>query len=898
MNPFLPGVRTRSEPPAGARFPVKIGRCLGLLLALTGLARAQTAEVIHENFETVQAMDEWVSDNGIWEIGVPATNPVGPNKAHQGTNCAGTVLAGFYPDGQNSRLISPAFVLPAGGLNPRLRFWHWYSFSGTTGGGRVQIKVGSKDWVSVSPEYAQNGGGVWTRPLIDLSAYIGKRVQLAFYFTAPPAGGFVDAGWYVDEVTVETGPYVWDNPETWEGGLGDWQVDSGTWEIGVPVTNPVGPNQAHQGTNCAGTVLAGYYPDGQESRLISPSFVVPVAQLNPRLRFWHWYSFAGITVGGRVEIREGAGDWVSISPGYWQNGGDVWTRPLIDLSAYAGKTVQLAFHFTAPAAGGFIDAGWYVDEVTVETGAYVWNNPETWEGGLGDWQVDAGIWEIGAPVTNPVGPNKAHQGANCAGTVLAGYYPGGQESRLISPSFVVPVAQLNPRLRFWHWYSFAGTTVGGRVQIREGAGDWVSISPEYSQNGGDVWTRPLIDLSAYAGKTVQLAFHFTAPAAGGFIDAGWYVDEVTVETGSFSLNNPETWEGGLGDWQVDAGIWEIGVPATVGPDQAHQGVNCAGTVLAGNYPDGQGSRLISPSFVVPVAQLNPRLRFWHWYSFAGTAGGGRVQIREGAGDWVSISPEYAQSSGGIWTRPLIDLSAYAGKTVQLAFSFTAPPAGGNIGAGWYVDEIQLTHDFGLVLLDPPVFRTQTTGCISLGIAASSPASTVSFTFQSPAGRLSNPILTTQGCWSGTVTPQSDSEWNVTLQSSCPEAPMGMTSVGSICFTGVSTESAFVPLTAKNLTVTNLDNSRPPIVRGVGGRAVLIAVQPLLDAWLDADGQRKANLYGIGGRTYEVRSAFELPPASPWIPGWTYTMPPSLVQDIPLTGIYSSAPGLYLRANEQ
>ncbi|HTE90942.1 MAG TPA: hypothetical protein VK639_18435, partial [Terriglobales bacterium] len=77
--------------------------------------------------------------------------------------------------------------------------------------------------------------------------------------------------------------------EDFEGPTPGWSVDGGTWELGVPIS---GPNLAHSPSRCAATVLAGDYAPNADSRLISPSFTVPAASANPRLRFWQWFEFS------------------------------------------------------------------------------------------------------------------------------------------------------------------------------------------------------------------------------------------------------------------------------------------------------------------------------------------------------------------------------------------------------------------------------------------------------------------------------------------------------------------------------------------------------------------------------------------------------------------------------
>jgi len=172
----------------------------------------------------------------------------------------------------------------------------------------------------------------------------------------------VSSGWYVDDVTVITGPIVFNNPETWESGLGDWYCDRGTWEVGTPET---GPGDAHTDQNCAATVLNGNYHANVSSRLISPQFTIPSADQNPRLRFWHWYSISSEDQA-TVQIKVGAEDWQTISDPYINTGGGVWTYPFIDLSAFAGSTVQIAFYLTSDGSGFSVSSGWYIDDIILE----------------------------------------------------------------------------------------------------------------------------------------------------------------------------------------------------------------------------------------------------------------------------------------------------------------------------------------------------------------------------------------------------------------------------------------------------------------------------------------------------------------------------------------------------
>lgn len=122
--------------------------------------------------------------------------------------------------------------------------------------------------------------------------------------------------------------------------------------------------------------------------------------------------------------------------------------------------------------------------------------------------------------------------------------------------------------------------------------------------------------------------------------------------------------------------------------------------------------------------------------------------------------------------------------------------------------------------------------------------------------------------------------------------MGQRAIGTLCFNAISPRSAFVPLEITNLIVA----SSP--AHNFNSRVVVIADEPLLEAWLGLNQQRMATLYGIADQAYEIRHANTVDTPVPWTPGWTNIVPASLFTSFPLTGAFSNAPNLFLRANEQ
>jgi bacillopeptidase F len=140
------------------------------------------------------------------------------------------------------------------------------------------------------------------------------------------------------------------------GGNGD------PWQHGVPTS---GPNAAHSGTKVWATNLTGNYPNRANASLISSP--INLAGLSSAtLQFAHWYALEHNYDFGTVEVSTDAGaNWTTLatynSPSQGEPVG--WETPTIDLSAYAGRTIQLQFRLASDSSVAF--AGWYIDDVRV-----------------------------------------------------------------------------------------------------------------------------------------------------------------------------------------------------------------------------------------------------------------------------------------------------------------------------------------------------------------------------------------------------------------------------------------------------------------------------------------------------------------------------------------------------
>ena len=293
------------------------------------------------------------------------------------------------------------------------------------------------------------------------------------------------------------------------------------------------------------------------------------------------------------------------------------------------------------------------------------------------------------------GPGGAYEGEAVAGTILDGNYSDtSDEARLISPQFTVPTAEENPRLRYQQWYSF-GASDFGHLQIRVVGEKWEDVPNEVIFSRGTAWSRASLDLRSYAGQEIQVSFQFISIDTNLTQDSGsgWYVDSVQLETGPMTLNNPEGFETGFGDWSVEGGVWQMGIP-TSGPTGVFEGEAVAGTILNGNYPNGTKSRLVSPEFRVPSAFTAPQISFREWQAMR-SGDSPMVQVRVSGGDWSNLS-DLSGSNSGSWERRTWDITPYASQNIQFGFLLSANNSGTD--AGWYLDQ------FSLETLDPIVLE--------------------------------------------------------------------------------------------------------------------------------------------------------------------------------------------------
>ncbi|HEX9792838.1 MAG TPA: choice-of-anchor J domain-containing protein, partial [Planctomycetota bacterium] len=276
---------------------------------------------------------------------------------------------------------------------------------------------------------------------------------------------------------------------------------------------------------------------------------------------------------------------------------------------------------------------------------------EDFEAGWGNWWASNGVWQVGAPT---VGPASAYSGTHVGGTVLDGNYPDNASSYLVSPPIGLPALGAAEQIRMTYriWFVTQPDYDSGRVYVRKVGEAWEapSCNPIFEGYSGG-WTQSGVDLSAYAGETIEIAFYFYSNSGGNF--TGVYLDDVHVFRGTPALNDPETWEDGIGFWWTAGnGLWQVGEPSS-GPASVPSGTKLLGTRLDGDYSDYANSRFVGPRVTVP-ATGSPRLYFSSWTNTQVSYDYGLVQISvDGGCTWASLTGAFTGLSNG-WGQASAD----------------------------------------------------------------------------------------------------------------------------------------------------------------------------------------------------------------------------------------------------
>lgn len=190
---------------------------------------------------------------------------------------------------------------------------------------------------------------------------------------------------------------------------------------------------------------------------------------------------------------------------------------------------------------------------------------EGFESNSGGFAVGAGStagWEWGTPCSaSCVGPQAAHDGANCWGTNLLGPIPRPCEGSIVSPAIALPTLAGDQiiRVRFWAYVDVDGMYDRGEFFVSSNGLDWQSLMRMYATMGTSgaalpAWRKYEFTLDpSYAAGNLYLRYRaavyeppptFFCGGSGSL--SGIYIDDIAVTlldtSGPKKLFTMEAWE--------------------------------------------------------------------------------------------------------------------------------------------------------------------------------------------------------------------------------------------------------------------------------------------------------------------------------------------------------------------
>ncbi|MBP3551112.1 MAG: choice-of-anchor J domain-containing protein [Alistipes sp.] len=158
-----------------------------------------------------------------------------------------------------------------------------------------------------------------------------------------------------------------------------------------------------------------------------------------------------------------------------------------------------------------------------------------------------------------------------------------------------------------------------------------------------------------------------------------------------ALPYQESFENGIGDFTINDVLLGSGLSYVWKHENGTYGYYMKASAYAGSAKDSE-SWLVSPKIDLSAATM-PGLQFSHTHKFAGTpAEELTLWVKEyGAAEWTQVTiPTYGTNTNYTFVTAAVDLSAWAGKKVQIGFKYTSTTSAAGT---WEVKDV-VVYDAG------------------------------------------------------------------------------------------------------------------------------------------------------------------------------------------------------------
>lgn len=513
------------------------------------------------------------------------TPPFAENLAHSGDKFAACFDA--VPEdpiyNNNDWLISPKVTVVAGS---ELKFWA-RSYNDTYGLERFKVGISTTgtsvgDFTIISTGSYLEAGILWTEYTFDLSAYVGEDIHAAINCVSSDAF-FLLVDDFSIGVPAKNAAFVENKPEnisnqvmklalpatplTRQVGQASstpemshnnnlaTKASSQSAQAKAPLASFTGYNVYRDDVKIANNIPNLYYDDlnlpagiyqfkvtaqylESESEPIGPVIVeiitcvaptdVVVTDITPATATISWTAGSPPPADGyEYEIRT-EGDPGSGATGLEVSG---TTAAGITTAAITGLADGEVYYVYVRAVCGTGNASNWAG-AAFATPCYAQALPfteafETDSPTLGCWSIfnldgNSNYWALSASYNHTI---------DGATSVRHSYGPSGtqEDGWLVSPALIIPAAGA-AELSFWSYNSFP--TFYGKNSVLVSTGSRIPADNEYTEiwtpaTVVSAWEETVLDLSAFAGETIYIAFRYEGDDAHT-----WYIDDVSVSTGA------------------------------------------------------------------------------------------------------------------------------------------------------------------------------------------------------------------------------------------------------------------------------------------------------------------------------------------------------------------------------
>ena len=164
-----------------------------------------------------------------------------------------------------------------------------------------------------------------------------------------------------------------------------------------------------------------------------------------------------------------------------------------------------------------------------------------------------------------------------------------------------------------------------------------------------------------------------------------------VENPGMALPYQESFENGIGNFTINDVLLGEGLSYVWKHENGQHGYYMKASAFAGSAKESE-SWLVSPKIDLSAATM-PGLQFSHTHKFAGTpAEDLTLWVKEyGAAEWTQVTiPTYGTNSNYTFVTAAVDLSAWAGKKVQIGFKYISSTSAAGT---WEVKDV-VVYDAG------------------------------------------------------------------------------------------------------------------------------------------------------------------------------------------------------------